>query len=221
MAETTIVPLFPLNIVLFPGMEMPLHIFEPRYRLMVDRCLAEDRPFAINLIRSGREVGGPADPFPTGTLAEISDVARLPDGRLHIRVKGSSRMRVVDLVDGEPYAQARIELVPEPASTVPEGELERARKLFETYSEILLSMANIPLLAQLPEDPAEASYVIASLLQTDLFTKQSLLEMPTARERLDHEVKLLETEVARLKAFSDVLAGHGYFYYRGRRLSLN
>lgn len=221
MAESQIVPLFPLNIVLFPGMEMPLHIFEPRYRMMIDRCIAEGLPFAVNLIRSGREVGGPADPFPTGTLAEISDVARLPDGRLHIRITGSSRMKVVDLVEGQPYAQARIELVPEPASQVPEAELARARALFEAYSEVLISMANVPMLARLPDDPAEASYVIATLLQTDLFTKQSLLEMPTARERLEHEVKLLETEVTRLKAFSDVLGGRGYFYYRGRRLSLN
>ncbi len=221
MSDSRVVPLFPLNVVLFPGMDLPLHIFEPRYRLLVDRCLAERAPFALNLIRTGEEVGGSADPFPTGTLAEISEVARLSDGRMHILVTGQSRVRVLEQLDGEPYAQARIELVPEPASLVTKEQLDRARELFGAYTTVLLKLANLPLLVNLPDDPAEASYVIASTLQTDLFTKQALLELPGAQERLDQEVKLLEGELGRLEAFAEVLGEKGYFYYRGKRMSMN
>jgi Lon protease-like protein len=221
MAGSTVVPLFPLNIVLFPGIDLPLHIFEPRYRLMVDRCLAERVPFAVNLIRTGTEAGEAADPFPTGTLAEIAEVARLSDGRMHILVTGQSRVRVLEQIPGEPYAQARIELVPEREDSVPKPELDRARELFDAYTTVLLKLANLPLLTCLPDDPAAASYVIASTLQTDLFTKQALLELPGARERLGQEVRLLETEIGRLEAFASVLDDRGYFYYRGKRLSLN
>jgi len=221
MSEAKVVPLFPLNLVLFPGMDLPLHIFEPRYRMMVDRCLVERQPLAINLIRTGPEVGGEAEPFPTGTLAVIEDVARLPDSRMHIRVSGRERVRVVDLVEGEPYAQAHVEPVPEPISPVPAAELARVRELFGNYAEILVSLANIPCLTELPDDPAAISYAIAAILQTDLFTKQTLLEIPSARERLEHETRLLETEVTRLGSFRELLSGRGYCFYRGRRLSLN
>jgi len=221
MGQSRVVPLFPLNVVLFPGMDLPLHIFEPRYRLMVDHCLAEREPFAVNLIRSGEEVGGTADPFPTGTLAAISEVARLSDGRMHILVTGQSRVRVLEQIAGEPYAQARIELLPEPQLPVPGPQLARARELFGAYIRVLLKLANLPLQGSLPDDPAAASYAIASALQTDLFTKQALLELPGAPERLEQEVRLLETELGRLEEFAAVLDERGYFYYRGRRLSLN
>lgn len=81
-------PLFPLNTVLFPGMALRLHIFEPRYRLMVADCLANGGLFGVVLIRSGREVGEPAVPHSVGTTAHISGAERLPDGRLNIEVFG-------------------------------------------------------------------------------------------------------------------------------------
>jgi Lon protease-like protein len=221
MNQSRVVPLFPLNVVLFPGQALPLHIFEPRYRLMIDHCLVERLPFAVNLIQSGQEVGGQAEPFATGTLAEISDVARLPDGRMHILVTGSRRVRLVEQVSGEPYAQARIEILPEGEAEVPLEVLAKARALFSEYAQTLLKLANVPVAVQFPDDPAEASYVIASMLQTDLFTKQALLELPGAGERLAQEVRLLETEVGRLKEFADVMGDKGFFFYRGKRFSLN
>jgi len=221
MNQSRVVPLFPLNVVLFPGQALPLHIFEPRYRLMIDRCLVERLPFAINLIQSGQEVDGPAEPFATGTLAEISDVARLPDGRMHILVTGSRRVRLVEQVPGEPYAQARIEILPEGDLEVSQEIFAKARELFSEYSRTLLKLANVPVVVHFPDDPAEASYIIASMLQTDLFTKQALLELPGAGERLTQEVRLLETEVDRLKEFAAGMGDKGFFYYRGKRFSLN
>src|SRR6476469_494249 len=95
--------LFPLNTVLFPGMPLPLHIFEERYKLMIGRCIEENRPFGVVLIRSGPEVGGPATPHVVGTTAEISGWKRLEDGRLNLIVMGTERFRIVEVVRQEPY----------------------------------------------------------------------------------------------------------------------
>src|SRR4051794_30925127 len=83
-AESRRIPLFPLGTVLFPGMPLPLHVFEPRYQELVRGCLEGDRTFGGCLIRSGQEVGGPADPYPVGTTCEILQVDRLDGGRLRL-----------------------------------------------------------------------------------------------------------------------------------------
>ncbi len=85
-------PLFSLNTVLFPGDTLPLHIFEARYRLMVQRCLEADahaREFGVLLIAEGQEVGAPATPHRVGTIARIGQVARLDDGRLDLATQGA------------------------------------------------------------------------------------------------------------------------------------
>ena len=86
--------LFPLQTVLFPGMRMPLHIFEERYKVMIRECIEEDAPFGVLLIRSGAEVGGSAIPCNVGTTARISQVEYLDDGRMNIFTMGESRFRV-------------------------------------------------------------------------------------------------------------------------------
>ncbi len=105
------IPLFPLHTVLCPGVALPLHIFEPRYRLMVGRCLAEDRPFGVVWIRDGREVGSTdLAVAAVGTLAEIREADRYSDGRYDIVTVGVERFRVlaVDTVS-EPYLTATVE----------------------------------------------------------------------------------------------------------------
>ena len=74
-------PIFPLNTVLFPGARLPLHIFEERYKAMINACIDERRPFGVCLIRSGSEPGAPAEPFNVGTTAHIRQVQRLEDGK--------------------------------------------------------------------------------------------------------------------------------------------
>src|SRR5919106_2847003 len=109
-AESTIggvaelLPLFPLNSVLFPEMLLPLHIFEPRYRLLVRRSMDQDRPFGLVLIRSGQDVGPPAEPYAVGTEARIMAFSPLSDGRSYIVVRGGRRFAVEQAVpDAEPY----------------------------------------------------------------------------------------------------------------------
>jgi len=104
------IPLFPLHAVLCPGIALPLHIFEPRYRLLTERCVEEERPFGIVLIREGREVGGDSVAIAgVGTFAEIRHAMRLPDGRFDLLVVGAGRF-AIDAVDpdSEPYLVASV-----------------------------------------------------------------------------------------------------------------
>src|SRR6266516_6539957 len=108
MAEE--IPLFPLNTVLFPGMPLPLHIFEPRYREMIGLCSTEDRPFGVVLIREGVEVGEPAVPFEVGTMARIIGVDRMPDGRMNIITVGTRRFRLLGYTtEKKPYIVGDVE----------------------------------------------------------------------------------------------------------------
>ena len=88
-------PLFPLNVVLFPGMQLPLHIFEERYKAMIGDCLEREEPFGILLIKEGPEVGGPAEPFLVGTSARILRADHLEEGRMNILTRGDRRFQVV------------------------------------------------------------------------------------------------------------------------------
>jgi Lon protease-like protein len=119
-------PLFPLHTVLCPGIALPLHIFEPRYRAMVRRCLEEDSPFGVVWIRDGREVGAGTIAIATvGTFAEIREADRLADGRFDLVAVGTGRFRVEEVfVDREPYLVARVEPVEDRVDDEP-----RARRL--------------------------------------------------------------------------------------------
>jgi Lon protease-like protein len=119
-------PIFPLHSVLFPGVALPLHIFEDRYRAMVARCLERGEPFGVVLIRDGREVGGGALSIAeVGTTAIIRQAGRYPDGRMDIVTVGGRRFRVGELDRSrEPYLVADVTILEEPV-----GERNEARKL--------------------------------------------------------------------------------------------
>ena len=112
MENTRVFPIFPLPIVQFPGALTPLHIFEPRYRKMLEDILSGDKTFGI-LLRGEEEVTTPASfsEGNVGCLVEVAVVQQLPDGRSNILCVGGSRFRLVRFVDGEePYDQAEVEL---------------------------------------------------------------------------------------------------------------
>jgi Lon protease-like protein len=104
------IPLFPLHTVLCPGIALPLHVFEPRYRLLTRRCVEEERPFGIVLIREGREVGGDTVAIAgVGTFAEIRQATPLPDGRFDLLVVGAGRFAVESVdPEREPYLVASV-----------------------------------------------------------------------------------------------------------------
>src|ERR1700704_1742959 len=108
-------PLFPLHTVLCPGVALPLHIFEPRYRALVARCLDEGSPFGIVLIRDGRETGGgPTGIAKVGTVAEIREAGKFSDGRYELLVVGVRRFRIESVTVGrEPYLIGDVEEIDE------------------------------------------------------------------------------------------------------------
>ena len=135
MPEPIELPLFPLHTVLCPGVALPLHIFEDRYRTLVERCIERDEPFGVVLIRNGRDTGPlNGEIAGVGTTALIRQAGRYPDGRFDIVTIGGSRFRI-DGVDRErePYLVGQVELLPEPI-----GEPIAARRLATRVSERFL-----------------------------------------------------------------------------------
>ncbi len=135
------IPLFPLHAVLVPGAPLPLHIFEPRYRALVADCLAAGIPFGVVCISAGREVGAGSVSFArVGTLAEIREVSRHPDGRFDIVTVGTARFRLTGVIgDRKPYLVGIGELLPEiPGDAERSARLaRRVRSRFVRYLELL------------------------------------------------------------------------------------
>lgn len=137
----TELPLFPLHSVLCPGVALPLHIFEPRYRLMIGHCIDRNQPFGVVLIREGREVGPHRGHLAdVGTTALIRQAGRYPDGDLDLMVVGGQRFRV-EALDGdrEPYLVGHVTLLDEPLGAPEDAELvaERVGRRFLRYLELL------------------------------------------------------------------------------------
>lgn len=173
-------PLFPLNTVLFPGMPLPLHIFEPRYREMVRVCLEEQRPFGVVLIRDGVAEGGPvADPHEVGCVAEIIEVQRLEDGRLLLMTIGQERFRILSLNYDHAYLTGSVEAMPfthEDESTMVEAS-EQLLPLLLEYLQILANAGQVEFdPGQMPTEPEDVLYLAAAVLQVEAEQKQHFLE---------------------------------------------
>jgi Lon protease-like protein len=122
-------PMFPLSAVLFPGAELPLHIFETRYRELVDHCLAADGEFGVVLIARGSEVGGGDQRFAVATVAHIDAASRFDDGRWALLVTGKRRITVERWLDDAPYPVA--EVTDRDETTEPGGRTEGDSAGFE------------------------------------------------------------------------------------------
>ena len=192
--------LFPLNVVLFPGMTMPLRIFEERYKLMIGECLDAKEPFGVTLIQAGAEVGGGATPHPTGTTARITKVERLDDGRMNLATLGERRFRIVDTVHQVPYLKARVRYLPEEPGEVDPEELAEVRGLFEEYLRGLASLqGGWVRQANAPTDPGALSHTVAHYMELPAMAKQRLLELASIGERIHYEAPLLEGSNRRLR----------------------
>jgi Lon protease-like protein len=181
-------------------MVLPLHIFEERYKLMVNTCLAQDKPFGVVLIYSGTEVGGAAVPHAVGTVARIAHWEWLPDGRINILTAGDRRFRIVEYAGPKlPYLVGSIEYWDDEETESPglSKLVDDVSRNFFDYLTLIMSLADRPLPVsqfQLPADPTMLSYHVASNLQIDMGEKQDLLEEPSAASRLQRELVLLRRE---------------------------
>jgi uncharacterized protein len=204
MAE--LLPLFPLGTVLFPGSLLPLHVFEPRYRLLIRRCIEGERVFGIVLIRSGAEVGGPAEPHAIGTQARIVGVSPLPDGRSYVVTRGERRFAVDSLhADLEPYLVGRVRYLDEPEGDDATGRAADALEALGAYLVAVMAVTDDPhgeraLTGELAEaTPIDIAYRIAGSLAVDQGERQSLLELGSASERLVEETRILRRETELLR----------------------
>lgn len=190
----TLLPLFPLGSVLFPGGALPLHIFEPRYRQMISECIQEQHPFGIVLIRSGDEVGGGAVPHEVGTTARIARVQNLPDGRMNITVVGVERFRVISLDHSGPYLSGEVSLIPRQPEGDPGSDAvaDRVRQLFSDYYRLKLALGDQwSRRIGLPSMPGILANFVGTRLDIPPPMKQRLLELESVRECLEAEAGIL------------------------------
>ena len=194
-------PLFPLNVVLFPGGYLPLHIFEERYRLMMRHCLDDDRRFGVVLISSGSEVGDPAVPETVGTVAVIDEVRTLDDGRMLIGVKGERRFRIVEIVEQLPYVIAEVAPLEDDAGPVVDENLiaevrQAAKQHIQMFMALRGEWIEQPVL---PTDPVRLWYSVGLQLQGEVIGKQGILEADDVSNALRLALRLLNEELGELK----------------------
>jgi Lon protease-like protein len=207
-------PLFPLgHTVLFPGVVLPLHVFEERYRelvgSLVDQPEGSARRFGVVAIRQGWEVGADAAGalHEVGCAAELRRVSRYPDGRYDILTVGADKFRLHD-VDrtSQPFLVGSVEWLPPDPPPGPD-DAALAGIVSSLFGEYVLAAAGLQAqpadAPELPTDPGELSYMVAAGAVLTLEDRQALLELGTARARLKAELRLLKREttmVRRLRA---------------------
>lgn len=193
--EEKTLPLFPLNLVLFPGDMLPLHIFEPRYRDMVKFCLRNESSIGIVMIKDGDEVGENATPCKIGTAVDLIEVDRFPDGRMNIMTSGHSRFEILDVDDELPYLVGRVRML-DSLDAEPDTSLEEIAKEtrevyleYETLSSLLMFGWLPP--ENTPQHPQQLAYQIGTRLRISHEDKQDLLEIQSFDELLRREVDIL------------------------------
>ncbi|MCE7985189.1 MAG: hypothetical protein DYG89_28790 [Caldilinea sp. CFX5] len=205
--ESMEIPLFPLkNVVLFPGMVLPLHIFELRYREMINRCIDERLPFGVVLIKEGQEVGPAATPHDIGTLARIHRVERLEDGCMNIVTIGTERFQIEKILQEQSYLTATVRTIPtiNGGTRVATELAHKMRPRLYEYVELLSKANNADLkLDRLPEEPTALAFLVAIALQISPTQKQTLLERPGIPEILVGELNLLAHENMMLRYMID------------------
>ena len=213
-------PVFGLNLVAFPGMDLPLHIFEERYRHLVRHLLAipdpSERVFAVVAIREGYEVGTheSRSMYRTGCMVQLTDAEEYDDGRFDIMTVGRQRVRVVDTaVDtrtGGDLLTATVEVLPgEAGDPTPESTESAARALvrFDEYRSMVSGLRGDDVMTGvLPRDPEMLSFVLASTVSLTLRERQSLLESPTAHARLQLLRRLMGSEIRAMRALPSLPA---------------
>lgn len=205
-------PMFPLNAVVFPGVSLPLHVFEDRYRALVRHLLEIEDPaerlFGTVAIREGYEIGdhGAQSLFRVGTLLQLTEVERHDDGTFEVVAVGSDRIRMERLQGGDEFPRGEIEVLPEPTDVVPEHVAERARATFTAYREVLRSIAGDPFSGDLPRDPVYLGWTLAACAPLPMAERQGLLEASSATDRLVEVTELLRSELEAMNVISSLPA---------------
>jgi len=198
--------MFPLGTVLFPYAVLPLHVFEPRYRVMTRRVMDGDGEFGVVLIERGSEVGGGDVRFDVGTIARIIQAAELPDGRFALASVGTRRIRAVRWLPDDPYPRAEVVEVPERAAS--DSDVALRLSVIEALAALAaLARERDPAVPEPPEldaDPVRASFEAAAIAPIGPFDAQRVLEAADASERLSLLWALVNDRVDELRARLDL-----------------
>jgi uncharacterized protein len=199
-------PLFPLGAVLYPGMLLPLHIFEDRYRQLVQDLLdgPEPRRFGVIAIRKGRETGidGVQSLYEVGCTAVLRRAERHDDGRFDIVTVGTQRFRLTRLDESRPYLQGDVEILPE-GEIDPQAAataVQAVQAAFRVYLDALTEWGGATVqLEELPDEPVLLSFVVAAAMVIDLPERQALLAESDTVRRLGLQRALLWRETSMLR----------------------
>jgi uncharacterized protein len=205
-------PMFPLNTVLFPGMSVPLRVFEDRYRALVHHLLRvkdpTERVFGSVGIREGYEVGehGAQWLFRVGCRVKMTEVESYPDGTFHLVAVGLDRIELERLDTSGAYPVGQVTPLTEHHMAVPTAVAGAARATYAAYREALLEIDRDPPSGDLPRDPAYLSWALAALAPLTLAQRQALLEAENAEDRLRMVTEVLRTELRTMQVFPSLPA---------------
>jgi Lon protease-like protein len=233
---TVRLPLFPLNSVLFPGLVLPLNVFEERYRAMMRELLKtpeeEPRRFAVVAIRDGHEVApsAPGMPDPTaqpergpaagfgpdplkafhgvGCVADAATIRERSGGTFEVLATGTTRVRLLSVDASGPFLTAELEELEEDPGDEAGALAEGVLRAFRQYQKRLAGARERSMAtgAELPDDPGVVSYLVAAAMVHDTPTKQRLLQAPDTASRLRDELKLLRGETAIIRSLPSLPA---------------
>lgn len=196
-------PLFLLNTVLFPHAQLQLHVFEPKYRELVEYCMRNDASFGVVLKRPSAEVSQESEHYMVGTAVRILSVHTFDDGKMDVQVRGERRFRVRKIDENlaflvgwvEPVAEFEIE-----DRDRAEDLVMRTRDYVQAYIENYFSQMGAKVShIKLPQDPTDLSFVVANFLQIENLEKQRLLETTDTVERLSDMIPILEQHMVEAK----------------------
>ncbi len=205
-------PMFPLNMVLYPGVSVPLRVFEDRYRALVHHLLRVEDPaervFGSVGIREGYEVGdhGAQSLFRVGVLLQLTDVESHEDGTFDVVAVGRERIRLDRLDASGPFPVGEVAEVHERDVSVPAELVEQARATFTAYRQVLRDIATDPFSGSLPDDPTYLSWTLAACAPLPMAERQQLLEADDAEERLVLVTDLLRTELRAMNVITSLPA---------------
>jgi Lon protease-like protein len=200
----TRLPLFPLGTVLVPGLVMPLHIFEPRYRVLIQALMdlpdGAPRLFGVVSTKVGQSAETLADMYDVGCTAQLREVTPYQDGRFDIVAVGQTRFRLTGLDDlaGTPYLTGLVDFLGEPDGETDLSDVAELVALrFAAYRDRLrVEQSGVP------TDPRVLSYLVAAAAVLELPERQALLAARTTAERLQAELVLLRREIGLVDAFA-------------------
>jgi uncharacterized protein len=191
MQRPTRIPLFPLDVVLMPGAQLPLHIFEPRYKLMIARCLEEKLEFGM-ILAANQSVAA------VGCTADIVDKIRdYPDGRMDILTTGRAVFHLAELFDDKEYYEGQVEYMQDSGAP---ADVEQELEMLQIFDKCHTTLFGQPWMNHPAEEPGTLAFRMASLLPMELEKRQSLLETRSPRDRGEFVLRWMERFLPKLIA---------------------